>query len=131
MPEGRDGKLRISEDGRAAFKKVVRLFYFGAMGLLINQLRGGAEPIPKGPVGLFYLRPLKYMYPTIIYTKKHIMAFGTLLWKSVILTSVTLLLRDIAGIGSAPQNRLYTDRKGEANGRSSSAHSQENANKAK
>ena len=31
------------------------------------------------------------------------MAFGTLLWKSVILTSVTLLLRDIAGIGSAPR----------------------------
>ena len=31
------------------------------------------------------------------------MAFGTLLWKSVILTSVTLLLRDLAGIGSAPQ----------------------------
>ena len=33
------------------------------------------------------------------------MAFGTLLWKSVILTSVTLLLRDLAGIGSAPQIR--------------------------
>ncbi len=32
------------------------------------------------------------------------MAFGTLLWKSVILTSVALLLRDLAGIGSAPQN---------------------------
>jgi len=32
------------------------------------------------------------------------MAFGTLLWKSVILTSVALLLRDIAGIGSAPQS---------------------------
>jgi hypothetical protein len=31
------------------------------------------------------------------------MAFGTLLWKSVFLTSVALLLRDIAGIGSAPQ----------------------------
>ena len=30
------------------------------------------------------------------------MAFGTLLWKSVILTSVALLLRDLAGIGSAP-----------------------------
>ena len=36
---------------------------------------------------------------------KHIMTFGTLLWKSVILTSVALLLRDIAGIGSAPQYR--------------------------
>ena len=30
------------------------------------------------------------------------MAFGTLLWKSVILTSVTRFLRDIAGIGFAP-----------------------------
>ena len=35
------------------------------------------------------------------------MAFGTLLWKSVILTSVTLLLRDIAGIGSAPQDGFF------------------------
>ena len=35
------------------------------------------------------------------------MAFGTLLWKSVILTSVALLLRDIAGIGSVPQISLY------------------------
>ena len=34
------------------------------------------------------------------------MAFGTLLWKSVILTSVPLLLRDIAGIGSAPRVAL-------------------------
>ncbi len=32
------------------------------------------------------------------------MAFGILLWESVILTSVALLLRDIAGIGSAPQH---------------------------
>jgi hypothetical protein len=30
------------------------------------------------------------------------MAFRALLWKSVILTSIALLLRDIAGIGSAP-----------------------------
>ncbi len=30
------------------------------------------------------------------------MAFGTLLWNSIILTSVALLLRDLAGIGSAP-----------------------------
>ena len=37
------------------------------------------------------------------------MAFGTLLWKSVILTSVALLLRDIAGIGSAPQYRDFND----------------------
>ena len=37
--------------------------------------------------------------------KKNIMAFGTLLWKSVILTSVALLLGDIAGIGSAPQKQ--------------------------
>jgi hypothetical protein len=43
------------------------------------------------------------MNPTIIYTKKHIIAFGTLLRKSVILTSIALLLRDIAGIGSAPR----------------------------
>jgi len=34
------------------------------------------------------------------------MAFGTLLWESIILTSVALLLRDIAGIGSAPRNSL-------------------------
>ncbi len=32
------------------------------------------------------------------------MAFGTLLWESVILTSVALLLRDIVGIGSAPRS---------------------------
>ena len=31
------------------------------------------------------------------------MTFGTLLWKSVILTRAALLLRDIAGIGSAPR----------------------------
>ncbi|MFT5731149.1 MAG: hypothetical protein ACI8PB_005344 [Desulforhopalus sp.] len=31
------------------------------------------------------------------------MAFGTLLLAGVILTSVALLLRDIAGIGSAPR----------------------------
>ena len=30
------------------------------------------------------------------------MTFGTLLWKSVNLTRAALLLRDIAGIGSAP-----------------------------
>jgi hypothetical protein len=38
------------------------------------------------------------------------MAFGTLLWKSVILTSVALLLRDIAGIGSAPQFDVFSQR---------------------
>jgi hypothetical protein len=31
-------------------------------------------------------------------------AFETLLWKSVVLTSVALILRDIAGIGSAPHS---------------------------
>ena len=36
-----------------------------------------------------------------MYIKKHIMASGTLLWESVILTRAALLLRDIAGIGSA------------------------------
>ena len=42
------------------------------------------------------------------------MAFGILLWKSVILTSVTLLLRDIAGIGSAPRIEIvHTLRKGQ------------------
>jgi hypothetical protein len=30
------------------------------------------------------------------------MAFGTLPWRNVILTCVALLLRDTAGIGSAP-----------------------------
>ncbi len=32
------------------------------------------------------------------------MAFGTLLWKSVIFTSAALLRRDLAGIGSAPRD---------------------------
>jgi hypothetical protein len=32
------------------------------------------------------------------------MTFGTLLWKSAILTSLALLLRYIAGIGSALHN---------------------------
>ena len=31
---------------------------------------GGAEPIPEGQAGLFCLRLLKYLYPTIIYTKR-------------------------------------------------------------
>jgi hypothetical protein len=43
------------------------------------------------------------LYHTKIYTKKHIMAFGTLLWESEILTGHALLLRDIVGIGSAPR----------------------------
>ncbi len=47
-------------------------------------------------------RPLESLYHAKIYTKKHIMTFGTLLWKNVILTRAALLLRDIAGIGSAP-----------------------------
>jgi hypothetical protein len=37
---------------------------------------------------------------------KHITTFGALLWESAILTSHALLLRDIAGIGSAPQNGM-------------------------
>ncbi len=37
------------------------------------------------------------------------MAFGTLLRESVILTSVTHLLRDIVGIGSAPRNKHPTE----------------------
>ena len=37
------------------------------------------------------------------------MTFGTLLWESVILTSVTLLLRDLAGIGSAPRYGNVTE----------------------
>jgi hypothetical protein len=63
--------------------------------LLVKQIRDrldinrGAEPIPEGPVGLSLPRLLKSLYPTIIYTKKHIMAFETLWWKSVVLTSVT------------------------------------------
>jgi hypothetical protein len=52
-------------------------------------------------------RLLKPLYPTIIYTKKHIVAYGTLLWKRLVLTSVALILRDIAGIGSAPQYDLW------------------------
>ena len=47
-------------------------------------------------------RPLEWLYRTKIYHKKDIMTFGTLLWKGVILTRAALLLRDIAGIGSAP-----------------------------
>ena len=50
LPEGRDGKLRISEDGWAAFKKVVRLFYFGAMDLLVNQLRANSTKVGPEPV---------------------------------------------------------------------------------
>ena len=71
--------------------------------MIINTF-GNAVPIPEGPVGLFLPRPLKSLYPTIIYPKIHIVAFGTLLWTSLVLTSVALILRDIAGIGSAPRS---------------------------
>jgi hypothetical protein len=36
------------------------------------------------------------------------MDFGTLLWKSVILISVALVLRNIVGIGSVPRQVIIT-----------------------
>jgi hypothetical protein len=52
------------------------------------------------------------LYPAKILTKKHIMTLGTLLWKNAILTSLALLLRDLAGIGSAPHPGLLQRKRG-------------------
>lgn len=60
-------------------------------------------PISEGPVGLFLPMPIETLYHAKIYAKKTCYDFWNITVEKCNFASVAPILRDLAGIGSAPQ----------------------------